>query len=110
MKPNRSWKRSVSLAALVAVACSTLQAATPSLERAATQQIQKPRTAFGQAALGSSVLRKAQLTGGETRAQSRRDSPDVLQELRTEPRLEPWSLIAGALGVIIFVAGRRRAD
>jgi len=110
VKPIRSWKRSVSLAALVAVACSTLQAATPGLDRTATLQMHKPRAALGQSGVDSLFLRQMQLAGGGVRTPLRRDSAEVLQEQRNEPRLELGSLIAGALGVMVCVARRRRAD
>ncbi len=115
MGVKRSWKRAVGLAAVVAVTCGALQAATPSFDkvlakgvssatREARLQTPKPRTALGSGWTGSSsASRTARASGDGLRSAL----PDPAQ---AEPHLEPWSLLAGALGVAFFVASRRRAD
>ncbi|GAB4556522.1 MAG: hypothetical protein IV105_01715 [Rhizobacter sp.] len=114
MGAKRSWKRAVGLAAVVAVTCGALQAATPSFDKVVTTglssatreartQTPKPRAALGLASAGSSTARMARASSDGLRTAL----PDTAQ---AEPRLEPWSLLAGALGVALFVAGRRRAD
>ncbi|MBC7995236.1 MAG: hypothetical protein H7Z15_18550 [Rhizobacter sp.] len=114
MGAKRSWKRAVGLAAVVAVTCGALQAATPSFDKAVAKglssaarearlQTPKPRAALGLGSTSSSTTRTARASGDTLRSAL----PDPAQ---AEPILEPWSLLAGALGVALFVAGRRRAD
>jgi len=111
---KRSWKRAVGLTAVVAVTCGGLQAATPSFDKAVSTglssaarevrlQAPKPRAALGLGSTGSPTSRKVRTSADGLRAAL----PDTVE---AEPRLEPWSLLAGALGVALFVAGRRRAD
>ena len=121
MTPLRSWKRSVGLATLVAVACTALQAATPNLDRVLAKPMavardarlagQKPRSALPQASVGASLLRAVGFSGetGRTSAGSSRRA-ELLAQADQEVHLEPWSLILGALSVMIFIAARRRPD
>lgn len=114
MSSKRSWKRSVSLAAVVAVTCGALQAATPTLDKTVAAalssaarelrlQTPKPRAAAGLVPTGLSTSRAARASDEGLRASL---PPDP----RAEPRFEPWSLLVGALAVAFFVAGRRRPD
>ena len=115
MGAKRSWKRAVGLTALVAVTCGGLQAATPSFDKTVTTglssaarevrlQTPKPRVALGLGSTGSSSSSRTARASGDNLRAALPDTPQA------EPRLEPWSLLAGALGVALFVAGRRRAD
>lgn len=114
MGAKRSWKRAVGLAAVVAVTCGALQAATPSFDKAVATGVSsaarearlkapKPRAALGLGLAGASTSRTARASGDALRSALPETTP-------AEPRLEPWSLLAGALGVAFFVASRRRAD
>ena len=115
MSSARSWKRSVGLAVLVAVACGALQAATPSLERAAGTSptaarearlfAHKPKAVLA----GAMGLRAVKRAGDGSRPSSTRGAEAGAQP-DDDVSLEPWSLIAVALSVMIFIAGRRRTD
>jgi hypothetical protein len=111
---KRSWKRAVGLAAVVAVTCGALQAATPSFDKAVAKgvssasrearlQTPKPRAALELGTNGSSSTRTVRGSADNLRV-------TLPQTTQVEPRFEPWSLLACALGVALFVAGRRRAD
>ncbi len=114
MGAKRNWKRAVGLAAVVAVTCGALQAATPSFDKAmaagvssvareARAKTPKPRAALGLASTGGSNSRSARASDDALR-------PASPESTSAEPRFEPWSLLACALGVGFFVASRRRAD
>ncbi len=120
---KRSWKRSVSLAALVAVTCGALQAATPNLRpvalaavpsaaREARLPAPKIRAAVGHAKTSLSKRRTVERPDGSLRRENLRSESlsSTEPDHREEPRFEPWSLVAGLFGVIVFVASRRRAD
>lgn len=119
MSPTRSWKRSISLAAAVAVACTALQAATSRLELPAVVSptvardvrlvTQTPRAGLGQPLTGGPLLRAAGLSAQADRAGTSRGRLAEPQPMGDIP-FDPWALLIGALSVMFFVAGRRRAN
>lgn len=121
-------KRSLGLVLVIAVTGGGLLMATPSsAERSPWPALAEARAATAPtkvqgrpvAATSQTSARSprpsAQLSGtsfGGARSRRHRadevDRPGVATD--DEPGLEPWSLIAGGLSVMIFIARRRRAD
>lgn len=102
---------------VLAAAAGALLAATPSsAERSATVRSVAAREARALTATAAAPRPHAQRTpslfgGGARSTRAHVDEP--LREPRRaqdEPTLEPWSLIAGALSVMIFIARRRRSS
>lgn len=125
MRRAGNIKRSVGWAVVVAATGGGLLMATPSsAERSPRHGLTESRTsasskamqrALGHAALARSERPSAQRAGGSTGAEggARRHREDPLAGAapeREEPGLEPWSLLAVGLSVMVFIARRRRAD
>jgi hypothetical protein len=108
-------KRVVGAVLVAAAAGGALFVATPSsaertsLPRAVPRDaraVPVPR-AVAQSSLGSFGARR----GARARPDDETLSGEVhAAKVSDEPTLEPWSLIAGGLAVMIFIARRRRQD
>ena len=89
MKTTRRLTRAASLVAVVTAACSGLHAATPNGEHGAAREALHAVLNEGP---------NAQADAAET----------LLQPVDHD--FGPWSLVAGGLGVMVFVVRRRRRD
>lgn len=110
---EKKTKRAMGLWLAMVAAGGALLAATPS----SAERTGPVRATVRDARVATAAPRVAppgqfSLTGNTRSARPRADEIglDARRAPKDEPALEPWSLIAGGLAVMVFIARRRRVD
>lgn len=110
----KKTKRAMGLwLAMLAAGGALLAAAPSSAERTGQVRSGVRDARVAPAALRPAVQSQFGTLGGATRSVRARADELGAQARRApndEPMLEPWSLIAGGLSVMVFIARRRRSD